>query len=227
MTFQAVRLDFKRIFEVALAAQPEDNHFIAQVERARSMLDRLDALTSYLNQLASARSARQLSRVSVSRVVEEFEKGVRDLAARSSVRLTIDAPPIEPLYTQPMHSAEVASLLLNFYSNSLKAIKETSDERRMHVEAATEEDHVVIRFSDTGEGIPEENREKIFDLFFTTRSAAPASASVLEENTGTGLGLWIVHQIVTRANGTVQVVEPSAGFTTCIEVRLPAYEDKE
>ncbi|MEO5713854.1 MAG: HAMP domain-containing sensor histidine kinase, partial [Luteolibacter sp.] len=163
----------------------------------------------------------------VSRVAEEFEKGVRDLAARSQVQLTTTVPPIEPLYTQPMHSAEVASLLLNFYSNSLKAIKATTGERRMHVETTSEEDYVVIRFSDTGEGIPEENREKIFDLFFTTRSAAPASASTLEENTGTGLGLWIVHQIVTRAKGSVEVVEPPEGFSTCIEVRLPAYEDEE
>ncbi|QQR39457.1 sensor histidine kinase [Devosia rhizoryzae] len=227
MTFQAVRLDFKQIFDVALNSLPDDDPFIARVERARSMLDRLDALTSYLNQLASARSARQLSRVSVSRVVEEFEKGVRDLAARSAVNLTVDTPPIEPLYTRPMHSAEVASLLLNFYSNAIKAIKETTTERRMHVEASSEGEEVVIRFSDTGEGIPEENREKIFDLFFTTRSAAPATATALQENTGTGLGLWIVHQIVTRANGTVEVVQPPEGFVTCIEVRLPAYEDNE
>lgn len=227
MTFQAVRLDFKQIFDVALAALPDDNHFIARVERARSMLDRLDALTSYLNQLASARSARQLARVSVSLVVEDFEKGVRDLAARSAVKLTINTPAIEPLYTQPMHSAEVASVLLNFYSNALKAIKETTTERRMHVEATGEGNEVVIRFSDTGEGIPEENREKIFDLFFTTRSAAPATATTLEENTGTGLGLWIVHQIVTRAKGSVEVVDPPEGFVTCLEVRLPAYEDNE
>jgi len=62
--------------------------------------------------------------------------------------------------------------------------------------------------------------------FFTTRIAAPATASAVEQYSGTGLGLWIVHQIVSKAGGDIEVVDPPEGFSTCLEVRLPA-EDEE
>lgn len=226
MTFQAVRLDFQRVFAVALEARAGDNDFVNLVERARSMVERLDALTSYLNELASARSARELAPVSVSRSVEEFARGMRQLAARSEAELLIETPPFDGLYTKPMHKAEIASLLLNFYSNSIKAMKRTAGARRILVEAKREDEEIMLRFSDTGDGIPEQNREQIFDLFFTTRAAAATSATTVEESTGTGLGLWIVRQIISRADGSVEVVEPSAGYFTTLEVRLPASDEE-
>ena len=226
MTFQAVRLDFREVFEVALEARVGNNEFASLVERARGMVDRLDALTSYLNELASARSARELAPVSVSRSVEEFARGMSQLAARGEAELKFEAPPLEGLYAKPMHRAEVASILLNFYSNSMKAMKRTKGERRILVQAFSEDDEIVIRFSDTGDGIAEEDRERIFDLFYTTRAASPSSASTLEESIGTGLGLWIVRQIVSRAEGEVGVVDSIDGFSTTFEVRLPANEEE-
>lgn len=226
MTFQAVRLDFREIFDVALEARQGNNDFASLVDRARGMVDRLDALTSYLNELASARSARELAPVSVSRSVEEFARGMSQLAARGETNLSFETPPLEGLYAKPMHRAEVASILLNFYSNSMKAMKRTKGKRRILVQAANEDDEIVIRFSDTGDGIPQEDRERIFDLFYTTRAASPSSASTLEESIGTGLGLWIVRQIVSRAEGEVGVVDPIDGYSTTFEVRLPVNDEE-
>ncbi|RYG89563.1 MAG: ATP-binding protein [Alphaproteobacteria bacterium] len=191
------------------------------------MLERLDALTAYLNELASARAARELARVSLSQTVEAFCTGMTQLAARSEVTLTIDTPDFDALYTKPLHRAEVASILLNFYSNSIKAMKAARVERKLHVVATRDDDFVVIRFSDTGDGIAEEHQEKIFDLFFTTRPAAASSANSMDDAIGTGLGLWIVHEIVSRAEGSIEVVDPEPGFVTTIEVRLPAGESDD
>ena len=125
-----------------------------------------------------------------------------------------------------MHSAEVASILLNLFSNSLKALRRVEGRRSIAAKATRENDkQIVIQFSDSGDGIPEENREKVFDLFFTTRVAAPATARSAEQYTGTGLGLWIVHQIISKAGGDIAVVDPPADFATCFEVRLPAEEE--
>lgn len=225
MTFEAVRMDFSAVFEAALQAKAGDELFADQAERANAMLGRLDALTAYLNELASARSVRQLSAISVSKAVADFETGVRQLAEKAGITLEITTPEYDPLYTLPMHSAEVASILLNFFSNSLKALRRVEGKRSIAVRAERENDNqIFIRFSDTGDGIPEENREKVFDLFFTTRVAAPATASDAEQYSGTGLGLWIVHQIISKAGGDIEVVDPPAGFATCLEVRLPAEE---
>ncbi len=227
MTFEAVRMDFQAVFEIARKARPGDNAFATQAERAKSMLARLDALTAYLSELASARSVRQLAPVSVSRALAEFETGVSKLAEKAGIGLSINVPAFDPLYTKPMHSAEIASILLNLFSNSLKALRRVSGKRLIHVEAAASKDgNIVIRFNDSGDGIPDEHKEEVFNLFFTTRTAAPANASNAEQFSGTGLGLWIVHQIISKAGGDVEVVDAPSGYSTCFEVRLPAEEEE-
>lgn len=226
MTFEAVRMDFQSVFVAALEARADDNEFVGQAERAKAMLARLDALTAYLNELASARSVRQLAPVSVSKAIEDFENGVRKLTEKAAITLEIDTPAYDPLFTRPMHAAEIASILLNFFSNSLKALRRAEGVRRIRVEGQREsEHHVVLRFCDSGDGIPEENREKVFDLFFTTRIAAPATAGDAEQFSGTGLGLWIVHQIISKVGGDIEVIDPPEGYSTCLEVRLPAEEE--
>ncbi|WP_342241195.1 sensor histidine kinase [Inquilinus sp. OTU3971] len=226
MTFEAVRISFRRVFDVARDAQPDDTEFQEDVSRAYSMLNRLDALTSYLNTVASARAVRELGPVSASREIERFSRGMKQQAEKQEIELKLNVPALDALYTRPMHEADVATILLNFYSNSVKAMRRTSRTRQILVQAERNlDDEIVIRFSDTGDGVPPENREKVFDLFFTTRAAAPSSADPNEQITGTGLGLWIVHQIVSKAGGDVELVTPPTGFATCFEVRLPAEED--
>jgi len=68
---------------------------------------------------------------------------------------------------------------------------------------------VVIRVSDTGCGIPEENLERIFDPFFTTK-----------EQKGTGLGLSVSYGIIENHGGTIEV-ESQLGVGTSFIIRLP------
>jgi two-component system NtrC family sensor kinase len=68
----------------------------------------------------------------------------------------------------------------------------------------------VIRVSDTGPGIPEALREKIFDIFFTTKPAGK----------GTGLGLTIIKNIVKLHGGNIVIDSPPGGGTTFI-IELP------
>jgi signal transduction histidine kinase len=192
------------------------------------MLNRLDTLTSYLNALAAARALRSIRPVSLSKTVDRFERGISAQAKSQEIELTIDTPPYDGLFTRPMHEAELASILLNFYTNAVKAMKRSKDRRRILIAADRTDDldpRVRIRFSDTGDGIPDENRERIFDAFFTTRTAPPAGASDTEHASGSGLGLWIVSQIASNAGGEVSLAEPPPGFSTCFEVLLPPEEE--
>jgi signal transduction histidine kinase len=228
MTFDAFRLDFKCVFDVAVRARSNDLEFGDQAARAQAMLNRLDTLTSYLNALAAARALRSIRPVSLSKTVDRFERGISAQAKSQEIELTIDTPPYDGLFTRPMHEAELASILLNFYTNAVKAMKRSKGRRRILIEADRTGDldpHVRIRFSDTGDGIPDENKERIFDAFFTTRTAPPAGASDTEHASGSGLGLWIVSQIASNAGGEVSLAEPPPGFSTCFEVLLPPEEE--
>jgi signal transduction histidine kinase len=227
MTFDAFRFDFKQVFDVAIKSCASDLDFLDRAKRARSMLNRLDALTSYLNSLASSRSSREVGPVSLAKVADDFQQGIQNQADSQSVVLTVTSPAYDPLYTKPMHEAEIASILLNMYTNAVKALKRAAGERRIHltVDRAEDDRCVRLRFSDTGDGIPEKNRERIFDAFFTTRVGPSARASDVEHSVGTGLGLWIVHQIATNAGGEVYVTEPEPGYMTTFELLLPKEDE--
>jgi signal transduction histidine kinase len=223
MTFDAFRFDFQQVFEVATKSRFNDLPFLEKASRAKSMLSRLDALTSYLNTLASSRSSRDVRPVSLAKIVEDFEKGIQHQAKSQGVDLVVRVPDFDPLYTRPMHEAEIASILLNLYTNSVKAMKRAGGERRILVTAdrSEEDDSVRVRFSDTGDGIPEPNRERIFDAFFTTRVGPPAQAGDIDHAMGTGLGLWIVNQITSNAGGEIFVTDPELSFATTFEFSLP------
>jgi signal transduction histidine kinase len=73
---------------------------------------------------------------------------------------------------------------------------------------------LVIRISDTGTGITPEIREKIFDAFYTTKSAGE----------GSGLGLYIVKQIIDKHKGKIRV-ESEAGKGSTFIIELPGKKD--
>ena len=74
--------------------------------------------------------------------------------------------------------------------------------------------HVRLSVSDSGEGIPAEVLDRIFEPFFTTK----------EGGKGTGLGLAMVHGIVTQAGGAT-TVESAVGRGTTFRILLPVYQN--
>ncbi|MEI9972218.1 MAG: HAMP domain-containing sensor histidine kinase [Ignavibacteriota bacterium] len=73
---------------------------------------------------------------------------------------------------------------------------------------------VIISVRDQGPGVPDKDLDKIFDPFFTTKDA------------GTGLGLSVVHQIVTQHGGTVTAQKnPDRGMT--FSLTLPLHQRRK
>lgn len=94
---------------------------------------------------------------------------------------------------------QLTQVILNLTLNAAQAMPEGGD---VWLTARPEDGGLVIQIRDEGAGIPEENMDKIFDPFFTTKE------------TGTGLGLSVVHQIVTQHGGTVTVTRNQEKGTT-------------
>ncbi|MDJ0785740.1 MAG: ATP-binding protein [Myxococcota bacterium] len=96
---------------------------------------------------------------------------------------------------------------LNLVINGLEA---GSEEGRVVVEARRAEDGIRVRVHDDGPGIPEALHERLFDPFYSTRPPGE----------GTGLGLYMVHQILRSHGGEIEVGAGPLGGAL-FEVRLP------
>nr|WP_223218399.1 ATP-binding protein [Rhizobium wenxiniae] len=95
---------------------------------------------------------------------------------------------------------------LNIIINALQAIERTGT---IWISTCVQPNGVaLIRFKDDGEGISEEDLEKIFDPFYSTKP------------NGTGLGLAMVHRIVDAHYGTVTITS-KRGEGTEVSLRLP------
>ena len=184
--------------------------------------------TSYFDNVISQNVVRELRPIEIQNVVENFWKSIYNDAAKSDIVFDIPIRNGSYLYTRPMHPSEWSSILFNFYTNAKKAIKRTKKSGEIKIECGLYENNIYLEFSDTGDGISEENEEKIFDEFFTTTS--PNTLQEIDtstEITGTGLGLKIVKDIVSSYRGKIEVVSPKEGFNTCLRIEIPIATEKE
>ncbi len=81
----------------------------------------------------------------------------------------------------------------------------------MTIQAEKEDDWVCLRVADDGNGIAQEHQGKVFTPFFTTRLGKG----------GSGLGLHIVHTVVTRVLGGTVTMTSEQGHGTTFTLRLP------
>lgn len=117
---------------------------------------------------------------------------------------------------------DVGRVLLNLINNAFQAVAEKQaqgvDGYKPHVSvsSSTESDHVVIRVKDNGNGISTEVMDKIFQPFFTTKEAGE----------GTGLGLSLSYDIITKGHGGELKVETKENEGAEFIIRLPLHLNK-
>ena len=115
------------------------------------------------------------------------------------------------LNTDPSHlninadPEQIEQVFINLFTNALEAMSGGGD---LTVSTESRNDHVIILVSDTGNGIPQDSIEKIYEPFFTTKDK------------GTGLGLAIVFNIIQKHNGTIRI-ESEEDRGTVFTIRLP------
>jgi PAS domain S-box-containing protein len=122
------------------------------------------------------------------------------------------------LPTVPCYRAEFNQVILNLIVNAAHAITDasagnSSEKGTITISTRQSENRAEIRISDTGAGIPEHIRHRIFDLFFTTK----------EPGRGTGQGLAIAHSvIVDKHDGSIDI-ETEDGEGTTFVIQLPTH----
>ncbi|WP_428263834.1 ATP-binding protein [Haliangium sp.] len=121
------------------------------------------------------------------------------------------------------HAGQLDQVFMNLLTNAAQAVG-GRDGATIRIVTQAAHDRVIIRVVDNGAGIPADIRPRIFDPFFTTK----------EVGEGSGLGLSIVHRLIERHGGTVEVsseVDVGTTFTVTLprnpERALQAQPDPE
>ena len=117
----------------------------------------------------------------------------RSAVERAGLKLVIDCPPLpEPVYVDRDMWEKI---VLNLLSNALKA----TFEGQIRVSIAAENNGAVLTIHDTGTGIAEEELTNLFERFRRIEGARRRS------HEGSGIGLALVHELVTMHGGTIEV----------------------
>ena len=180
--------------------------------------------TSYFESNISQNIIRELTPIAPHKQVKDFINIVSNDLKRAGI---VMEPPVLKginLRTMPMHPSEWMSILFNLYTNSKKAIyKANKIDRRIFISVTEDSKNVILEFSDTGVGIPEKDRENVFDAFFTTSNPVNTNQSQ-QDLSGSGLGLTIVRDIIESYGGNIMVTTPQKGYMTTIRLTIPKSE---
>ena len=175
--------------------EPKENaeEFDSFARQIKSEAGRLNDIVTRFLSLAREKGKASGS-VDISKVIRETVNLVvighqrEDIAVESEIETGISANLSEDRLKQ---------LVINLVRNAVDACEKNGG--RVTVRLERRGDDIFLSVKDTGPGVPEDIRHKIFTPYFTTRDR------------GTGLGLSIVHQIVEEFGGAIEVVAPDEG----------------
>ena len=140
--------------------------------------------------------------------LQEFFKGLRKtiegLAAAGSLHAKIDVPNSLPLVRAD--GSRLREVVLNLVDN---AAKYTPPNGHVEVSVRARDDAVEVSVSDTGPGIPEEVRDRIFEPFYRVEGRRP-----LKGQFSTGLGLALTKRLVEAQGGRIGFENRPEGGTT-------------
>ncbi|MFZ5493711.1 MAG: sensor histidine kinase [Verrucomicrobiota bacterium] len=170
-------------------------------------LQRLENIVRQFLNLAGP-SDLELQPVEMPRIIGHVCELLRPEAAARGIEIAMHVPA-----SLPMVAADPVQLTQALVNLVINAIQATAGRGRIDVTVRTDATWASIEVRDTGSGLPAGRHDAIFEPFFTTKPE------------GSGLGLWIVQQIVTAHGGVVTTASPPEGgaiFT--VQLPLPKAE---
>jgi len=183
-------------------------------EELRATVDQLLDLT----RIEASQLRLSLERVDLLAVIEHVASPLRPRFEEARVALTV-----EP-WSQPAVVLADPSRLTIAVSNLLtNALKYTPAGGQVRVRAWVDEGDagsIHLAVIDTGIGVPDSYRDRVFEKFFRVEHQNPATPAQVP---GAGIGLYLCRQIVEAHGGTVRCTAGEGDRGTCFELRLPAY----
>lgn len=167
--------------------------------------EEVDRLEKFLSEMGSfTRIAPTQKRPgNLLRLLREVGEMMADGFAEKGVTFHIQAPPELP--SLPFDAGQLRQVLINIFKNALEAMPQGG---RLTVALEVQDEQILLRVTDTGQGMPPEQLKALFTPFVTTKEG------------GTGLGLTICRQLIEQHQGEIHLTSEVNQGTTC-HIRLP------
>ncbi len=184
------------------------------LEKIKAILEHIQSASSKIE--AVIKRVMDFSKPSAPKfVMTEINKSIEDAILLSSVALRKREIRIKKVlddhlpqcYIDPQLMEQV---ILNLITNAAESMKEVDGEKKIEVTSSFEKENILIKISDSGPGVPDEIKDKVFDPFYTTK------------NGSTGIGLSLCHRIVSDHGGFLDLSNSKWGgaqFTINIPVK--------
>lgn len=198
-------LGYSELLEKMLSDQPDHVRYAHEIHHAA---ERGSKLTQKLLSFTRHR-ARNDATININTLIQD-QRQVLEKTLTARIKLMLDLDP--DLWPVKIDDSDLEDAILNMSINAMHAMESGGcltirtcnsqlaeiDTRASHLQAG---DYVLLTITDTGVGMDEKTRERIFDPFYTTKGQR-----------GTGLGLSQVYGFVQRSEGLIQVYsEPARG----------------
>lgn len=196
---------------LALALRHDPSRATRMVYRIEHEAGRLARLVRDLLDLARLEepdTPQQRQRINVADVVRVQVRRMEPIAAERGITIDVDMPTLAVVVAVP---EDIRSIVVNLLEN---AVRYNRDGGTVTVCLTRGDAHVTLEISDTGDGIPEEDRDRIFERFYRIDKARSRAAG------GTGLGLSLVRHATERHGGTV-TLHSEVGVGSTFRVQLP------
>ncbi len=202
----------KWMLELAMGEEdgsPDMRGFLAD---SRDASERLIVLVNDLLSVSRLEGGRMIgtpARCNLARLMQDVLADIQPVVRKGDHQL--EAAGLDAEHAVMGDAQMLRQVLQNLVSN---AVKYTPHGGRIHVEITNDGAEVRCAVTDTGIGVPEEARERLFEKFFRAENVSKV------ETEGTGLGLYIVRLIVERAHGRIWF-EPAGDGGSRFLIALP------
>lgn len=170
------------------------------IQMATEQNERLTKMVKTLLDMSELQTIARDETIDLDALIEEVLVDLEPLAQEKNITLTNQCNEVKLLGSDIL----IYRLVYNLVENG---IKYNRIDGSVTVKAFTKDQHIYLTVTDTGNGIPKDLRERVFEPFFRL------DKSRSRELGGVGLGLALVHEIVRVHDGTIQVKDNPTGGT--------------
>jgi signal transduction histidine kinase len=175
------------------------------------MKDRVHNMDLFIKEIIDfSRNARQALRyepINVRAMVQEVINDLKFAEGMEQIYVRLDIPSDFTILTD---KSRLSVVLHNLIGNAFKYHDPQKENQEVTVKVTGDSDQTKIEISDNGIGIAPEHQEKIFEMFYRAS----------EQSNGSGLGLYIVRETVTKLKGNIQV-SSTPGLGSVFAITLP------